>query len=199
MAEHLGDWLRASPDAYCKRSSLNREGLFRWQRSYTSAEIDRLVAVKKPVGQVVSIQVLSRGVSGRVKVVRVVGTEGELLVQREWPIRKLLGTLRSGMFEVEVELDDDQMPVAFHFIGGGWGHGVGLCQIGAVGRAEHGFDYREILSHYYNGAQVFGLYGNLLKPPSPDPSPDPAQSEEIDGVNNQVTGDGGDQAPRPLK
>ena len=71
---------------------------------------------------------LSRGVSGRVRVIRVVGTQGELTVQREWPIRQLFGNLRSGMFVLEIETDDDQMPVAFHFRGGGWGHGVGMCQ-----------------------------------------------------------------------
>jgi peptidoglycan hydrolase-like amidase len=63
------------------------------------------------------------------------------------------------MFVVEVRTDEEQMPVAFHFTGGGWGHGVGMCQVGAIGRAEQGYDYRQILAHYYGGAKVVRLYG----------------------------------------
>ncbi|MBW1809030.1 MAG: SpoIID/LytB domain-containing protein [Deltaproteobacteria bacterium] len=161
VKDNLSKWLSSNPPAFCKVSTLNRKGLFRWTRDISSAQMDKLVAKTKPIGQVVSIQVLSRGVSGRVKVIRVVGTEGDLLVQREWPIRQLFGNLRSGMFEVSIEVDEDQMPKNFKFVGGGWGHGVGLCQIGAVGRAEHGFSYKEILSHYYGGAEVYQLYGKI--------------------------------------
>ena len=157
----LHAWLTVSPPVWCRLSTLNREGLFRWSKVISSEEMDRLVAKVKPIGQVVSIQVLSRGVSGRVKVVRVVGTGGDLLVQREWPVRQLFGNLRSGMFEVEVQFDAEQMPIAFSFHGGGWGHGVGLCQIGAVGMAEHAHDYGQILGHYYGGARVFRLYGAI--------------------------------------
>ncbi len=167
----LHAWLTVSPPAWCRLSTLNREGLYRWNKVIPSKEMDRLVAKVKPVGQVVSIQVLSRGVSGRVKVVRVVGTGGDLLVQREWPVRRLFGNLRSGMFEVEVQFDAEQMPTAFSFRGGGWGHGVGLCQIGAVGMAEHARDYRQILGHYYGGARVFRLYGAIRDPVPGSPAP----------------------------
>jgi stage II sporulation protein D len=159
LEDNLSLWLRSSPPAWCNLATHNKEGIFRWQRTIPSAEMDRLIAKQKPVGQVMAIQILSRGVSGRVKAIRVVGSEGDLVVQREWPIRQLLGNLKSGMFEVGVELDADQMPTNFHFIGGGWGHGVGMCQLGAIGMAEHNHDYRQILSHYYNGAKVFRLYG----------------------------------------
>jgi SpoIID/LytB domain protein len=159
VKKRLSEWLRSSPPAYCNLSTHNREGLFRWQRTISSQEMNRLIAKEKTIGQVMAIQILDRGVSGRVKAIRVVGSEGDLVVQREWPIRKLLGNLRSGMFEVGIELDQDQMPTNFHFIGGGWGHGVGLCQLGAIGMAEHGHDFRQILSHYYGGAKVFRLYG----------------------------------------
>jgi stage II sporulation protein D len=159
LKNHLSEWLRASPPAWCNLSTHNKPDLFRWQRAIPSAEMDRLIAKRKPIGQVMAIQILDRGVSGRVKAIRVVGSEGDLVVQREWPIRQLLGMLKSGMFEVGLELDQDQMPVNFHFIGGGWGHGAGMCQLGAIGMAEHNHDYRQILSHYYNGAKVFRLYG----------------------------------------
>jgi SpoIID/LytB domain protein len=159
VSQKLSEWLRASPPAWCNLSTHNKPGLFRWQRTIPADEMDRLIAKQKPIGQVMAIQILDRGVSGRVKAIRVVGSKGDLVVQREWPIRQLLGMLKSGMFEVGIELDADQMPVNFHFIGGGWGHGVGMCQLGAIGMAEHGHDYRQILSHYYNGAKTFRLYG----------------------------------------
>ncbi len=159
LKNHLSEWLRASPPAWCNLSTHNKPGIFRWQRTISSGEMDRLIARQKPIGQVMAIQILGRGVSGRVKAIRVVGSQGDLVVQREWPVRQLLGNLKSGMFEVGVELDAEQMPRNFHFIGGGWGHGVGMCQQGAIGMAEHNHDYRQILSHYYNGARVFRLYG----------------------------------------
>jgi stage II sporulation protein D len=163
-ADHLHEWLAASPPAYCESSSFSRKNLFRWVRRISAEEIDAMVAKVKPIGNVRSIHVVSRGVSGRVQVVRIEGTSGELIVQREWPVRQLFGNLRSGMFEVTVETDAQQMPVAFVFRGGGFGHGVGMCQIGAIGMAEQGFKYREILAHYYSGSQVFRLYGGADVP-----------------------------------
>lgn len=167
LRRNLGAWLEDEPPAFCKLSSFNREGIYRWTRTIPADEMNRLVAARKPIGQVVSIQVLQRGVSGRVRVVRVVGTAGELIVQREWPVRRLFGNLRSGMFVVDVETDEEQMPAAFRFRGGGWGHGVGMCQTGATGMAEQGYDYRQILAHYYGGARPVRLYGRspaTLKP-----------------------------------
>jgi SpoIID/LytB domain protein len=68
--------------------------------------------------------------------------------------------LNSAMFEVRAEKDAKGRPVAWIFTGGGWGHGVGMCQTGAIGRAEAGQTYKEILSHYYSGAQVARIYGS---------------------------------------
>lgn len=183
-SERLSEWLVASPPAYCRVSSFNRKDIFRWRRTISSANMDRLVSLVKPIGHVVSIQVLSRGISGRVKVVRVVGTEGELVVQGEWPVRQLFGTLKSGMFEVSVETDENQMPIAYRFVGGGWGHGVGMCQIGATGMAEHGFDYRQILAHFYGGARVFRLFGDAAMEARPEPGAEQRQlqSEEERGT-----------------
>ena len=62
-------------------------------------------------------------------------------------------------------VDDDQMVTGFTFKGGGWGHGVGMCQIGATGMAEHGHDYRQVLAHYYGGARVYKLYGTQRRAP----------------------------------
>ncbi len=167
--DHLHEWLAASPPAYCQTSSFGRKNLFRWVRRFSAEQMNTMVAKVKPVGQVKSIQVVSRGVSGRVEVVRIEGALGELIVQREWPVRQLFGNLNSGMFEVTVETDAQQTPVSFVFHGGGVGHGVGMCQIGAIGMAEKGFKYREILAHYYSGSQVFRLYGGALDAPAEEP------------------------------
>ena len=155
----LEEFLEAAPRSYCSISSFARANLFRWERFISTAEMDRLVSKVRPIGHVVSVQVLGRGVSGRVKVVRVVGSEGDLVVQREWPIRQLFGLVKSGMFLVDPINDEEQMVKGFRFRGAGWGHGVGLCQIGATGMAETGHDHHEILAHYYGGATVFRLYG----------------------------------------
>ena len=159
----LTSWLSSAPPAFCGLSSFNRKNLFRWEKRFSVSEISRLVAAVKPIGPVASLQVLERGVSGRAKVLRIVGAEGELVVQRELPIRQLLGNLKSALFEIVVETDEEQMPRAFLFKGGGWGHGVGMCQIGAIGMAERGHGYRGILGHYYGGAEVFRLYGAAAK------------------------------------
>ena len=176
-SRQLGAWLAERPPAYCALSTFNRPGIFRWEKRLTSAELDKLVARTKPIGRVVSIQVLERGVSGRVKVVRIVGTAGELIVQREWPIRQIFGNLKSGMFEVRSELDAEQLPAAFVFTGGGWGHGSGMCQLGAIGMAESGHTYREILAHYYNGAAVVRLYAGAAASPREEPAAPPPAVE----------------------
>ena len=156
----LSRFLGSAPPAFCGLSSFNRKNLFRWEKRFSVSEISSLVAAVKPIGLVASLQVLERGVSGRAKVLRIVGAEGDLVVQRELPIRQLFGNLKSALFEITVETDEEQMPRAFVFKGGGWGHGVGMCQIGAIGMAERGHGYRAILGHYYGGAEVFRLYGS---------------------------------------
>ncbi len=157
--DRLKVFLENPPKSFCRTSSFNRKKIYRWERSIPSEKLDALVAKTQDVGHVVSIQILSRGVSGRVKVVRVVGEKGDLVMQREWPVRKLFGNLKSGMFLVKSLLDAKQNVIGFHFLGGGWGHGVGMCQIGATGMAQQGYDYQQILAHYYGGAEVVRLYG----------------------------------------
>ena len=99
-----------------------------------------------------SLEVTGRGVSGRARALAVVGDAGRAVVEGELRIRRLLGNLPSAMFVVE----RGGGGVVLH--GGGWGHGVGMCQWGAVGRAEAGQGYREILRAYYSGAEVGRLY-----------------------------------------
>jgi len=155
----LRGWLADPPPAWCQQGPLGKSGVFRWRRDIPAEDMDRLVAQVKPLGRVVALQPLERGASGRIKLLRVIGTEGELVVQRELPIRKLLGNLRSALFVVDIEYDEKQMPAVFHILGAGWGHGVGMCQAGAAAMAAAGRDYRAILGHYYGGAEVRRVYG----------------------------------------
>ncbi len=132
---------------------------FRWTSSLKAAELDRLVAARFPdLGPVQALQVLSRGVSGRARDLRVEGRRGHVVVERELPIRRLLGGLKSGLFVVDVERDASGAPRSFTFRGGGFGHGVGMSQVGAIGMAEAGRRYAEILAHYYGGAGPRKVY-----------------------------------------
>jgi len=99
-----------------------------------------------------------RGPGGRVVSLQLVGSKSSESIVHELPIRQLFGNLNSGAFVVELERAASGDITLATFRGGGWGHGVGMCQIGAIGRAEAGHGYRQILAHYYNGATVQQLY-----------------------------------------
>lgn len=156
-AENLATWLDSSPPTYCARSSLTQAGKFRWtQRLGAKALAD--VGRKLGVGPLVSIQVLGRGRGGRVTGVRVRGVEGQQDVLRELPVRRLFNNLNSGAFQLKVESDANGVLTLAEFKGAGWGHGVGMCQMGAIGRAEAGQSAAEILRFYYSGAELSKLY-----------------------------------------
>jgi len=132
---------------------------YRWEVELSAARVDELVAKRFPaVGRVLELQVVRRGHSGRIKQLDVVGSAGSATVHWELPVRRLLGGLKSGLFVVDVARDRRRRPRRFTFRGAGFGHGVGMCQIGAIGRAEAGQDYRTILEHYYHGARVQRIY-----------------------------------------
>jgi SpoIID/LytB domain protein len=147
----LRRFLEDPPRAYCARPRAARADRFRWERRFGPADLDARAA-PLGVGRVRSIEVRGRGVSGRARVLHVEGDAGEADVTGELRIRRLLGNLPSAMFVVEREGRDHVLH------GGGWGHGAGMCQWGAVGRAEAGQDYREILRAYYAGAEVARIY-----------------------------------------
>jgi SpoIID/LytB domain protein len=147
----LRAFLAAAPEAYCRRPAAARKDRFRWERRLSSGDLDRLAA-PLGVGHVTRIAVGARGVSGRARVLEVQGEAGRAEVSGELRIRRLLGNLPSAMFVVDGEGG------ATVLRGGGWGHGAGMCQWGAVGRAEAGQGYREILRAYYSGAEVARVY-----------------------------------------
>ena len=120
---------------------------YRWTEEYGRKELAELIARRSghDLGDIVSMEPLERGESGRIYKLKVKGTEKTLIVGKELEIRRILSEshLKSSAFEVEMTPDK----VILH--GSGWGHGVGLCQIGAAVMASKGYSYRQILEHYY--------------------------------------------------
>jgi stage II sporulation protein D len=145
-------FVRLNPvPSYCALSGLARPDKVRWQRSFTQAEVDELCAPLR-VGRVRAMAVEGRGVSGRARALRIEGSKGTAKVYGELPIRRLFKNLNSGMFVV------DRAGGAWSFTGGGWGHGSGMCQTGAIGRAQRGASYSAILGWYYSGAAPVRIY-----------------------------------------
>ena len=123
-----------------------------WTVQYTTDELSELVRTLTGIdfGTIVALEAVERGPSGRIKYLRITGTLREEVIGKELAIRKALSSshLKSSAFEIE------KSPDGFVLKGRGWGHGVGLCQIGAAAMAAQGYDYRQILSHYYVGAEI---------------------------------------------
>jgi stage II sporulation protein D len=147
----LASFLSSAPASWCSRAPGARPDRYRWERRLTPAELDGLVS-SLGVGTVRELTVTSRGVSGRAVTLRVSGAKGDAAVRGELRIRRLLGNLPSAMFLVSRDGD------AWILRGGGWGHGAGMCQWGAIGRAAAGQDYRRILGAYFSGAEVARIY-----------------------------------------
>ena len=104
---------------------------------------------------------MERGKSGRISKLLIVGTERSFTIGKELEIRRALSDshLYSSAFVVDrKDIGSDGVPQRFELTGAGWGHGVGLCQIGAAVMGEKGFDYRQILLHYYRNAEIKDIY-----------------------------------------
>lgn len=135
---------------------------YRWTEEYDRDSLGMLIERRSGfrVGTVMSVEALERGDSGRICKLRITGSENTLIVGKELEIRRILSDthLKSSAFEA-VYLDSDGMPAAsgwtvLRLEGAGWGHGVGLCQIGAAVMASEGYTYKEILEHYYPGTTL---------------------------------------------
>ncbi len=135
------------------RTSFGRSSRFyRWMVRKDQEELSRTVNGRERIGQVLDLRPKRFGKSGRVVELEIVGTEQTKLV-KGLAIRRWLG-LRENLFYIDKQLGREGSPSAWVFTGGGWGHGVGLCQVGAFGMASAGYTYREILGHYYPGTQI---------------------------------------------
>ena len=168
-------WIRTSPDSFCNTTDkdilsqvLNdydqeTTDFYRWRVDYTQEEISQLINSKLNIdfGQIVDLIPVERGKSARLCQLKIVGTKQTLTIGKELEIRRALSPshLYSSAFVVDKEdVNAEGIPALFHIIGCGWGHGVGLCQIGAAVMGEKGYNYDQILAHYYPGADLKELY-----------------------------------------
>lgn len=169
------EWIRTSPDSFCNTSDKNilsqvlndydqeTTDFYRWRVDYTQEEISQLINSKLNIdfGQIIDLIPIERGKSARLCQLKIVGTKQTLTIGKELEIRRALSPshLYSSAFVVDKEdVNAEGIPALFHIIGCGWGHGVGLCQIGAAVMGEKGYNYDQILAHYYPGADLKELY-----------------------------------------
>ncbi len=154
----LRAWLATEPDVWCAPS---KDGIpdwakknFRWERTFTAEETSKAVASVRDIGTVVDIVPVERGVSGRLTRVEFVGSEGRVEVGPELKIRTLFAPpLKSAAFVVDAEGPEGH-PDQFTLSGAGYGHGVGMCQTGAMARAAAGQTYAQILTAYYPEVEI---------------------------------------------
>jgi SpoIID/LytB domain protein len=167
-------WIRSNPNAYCNTNDprilsqilidFDREtnNFFRWNVEYTQEEISGIIKEKSGIdfGRIKDLIPLIRGYSGRIIRLAIVGEKKEIIIGKELEIRKTLSKshLYSSAFFVEKKNIAAGFPQSFILHGAGWGHGVGLCQIGAAVMGEKGYKFDEILIHYFNGAKIQKIY-----------------------------------------
>lgn len=168
-------WIRSNPPAFCNTTDkkilsqvLNdydqeTADFYRWKVTLTQEKLKQLLdeKLKMNFGDILDLQAEERGKSGRISKLRIVGTEKTFVIGKELEIRRALSDthLYSSAFVVDrCDIDENGIPQRFDIIGAGWGHGVGLCQIGAAVMGEEGFDYDAILLHYYQGAEIKKVY-----------------------------------------
>lgn len=167
-------WIRQSPEAFCNTTDkkvlaqvLNNydqetTDFYRWKEEYTQAEISELLARRSGIdfGEIVDLVPVKRGESARLIELKIIGTKQTITVGKELEIRKWLSNshLYSSAFVVDKFDLTDGIPQKFVLTGAGWGHGVGLCQIGAAVMGEKGYTYDEILMHYFRNSELKKIY-----------------------------------------
>ena len=175
-------WIRTSPVAFCNTQDekilsqvLNNydqetADFYRWKVCYSQQELSELIHKRSGIdfGKIIDLIPIERGTSGRLVRLKIVGTLRTLTIGKELEIRRTLSTshLYSSAFVVDKEYkeeyreckEEQEIPSRFTLTGAGWGHGVGLCQIGAAVMGEQGYKYEEILSHYYPGSTIERQY-----------------------------------------
>ena len=173
--DNAAEWILSSPSAFCNTTDpeilsqvLNdydqeTKDFYRWKVEYTQDELAELIHKRTGIdyGRILDLQPVARGTSGRLYRLRIVGEKCERIIGKELTIRYTLSPscLYSSAFVVEKHDTDDQgYPAKFVLRGAGWGHGVGLCQIGAAVMGAKGYDYKQILLHYFVGASIEKRY-----------------------------------------
>jgi len=176
IEEEADRWIRTAPASFCNTTDtkilsqvLNNydqetTDFYRWKVSYTQAELSALILKRSGIdfGDIVDLVPVQRGTSARLVKLKIIGTKRTMIIGKELEIRRTLSTshLYSSAFVVDKSYAKDSatLPVRFDLIGAGWGHGVGLCQIGAAVMGEQGYAYDKILLHYYVDASISTLY-----------------------------------------
>ncbi|MCC8096437.1 MAG: SpoIID/LytB domain-containing protein [Tannerellaceae bacterium] len=167
-------WIQESPNAFCLTNNkailsqvLNNydqetTDFYRWETTYSQEELSELICRKsgKDLGDILDLIPLERGTSGRIQKLKIVGSKQTFTIGKELEIRRTLSEshLYSSAFIVEKHNVEDKVPGQFIFKGAGWGHGVGLCQIGAAVMGNKGYTYKEILSHYFKQSEIEKRY-----------------------------------------
>jgi peptidoglycan hydrolase-like amidase len=131
---------------------------YRWEKSFTGKEFSRMCDESYNTGRVKDIYVVKRTPSGRVAKLSIVGVDRTATIGRELEIRRALGDIYSDMFALVKQVGPDGLLESLQVLGGGFGHGVGMCQMGALAMARMGYNYRQILAHYYNDVKIRRLY-----------------------------------------
>ena len=174
IEENAEKWIRNTPPAFCNTSDkkilaqvLNNydqetTDFYRWKVEYNQREISELIKRKSGIdfGKIIDLIPVKRGESGRLIELKIVGTKQTIIVGKELEIRKWLSDshLYSSAFVVDKYDIVEEIPQKFVLTGAGWGHGVGLCQIGAAVMGEKGYKYDEILLHYFKNAELKYIY-----------------------------------------
>ena len=168
-------WIRSNPPAFCNTTDkkilsqvLNdydqeTADFYRWKVTYSQEKLQQLFEekLKMNFGAILDMKAVERGKSGRISKLQIIGTEKTFTIGKELEIRRALSDthLYSSAFVVDkYDKDEQGVPQRFEILGAGWGHGVGLCQIGAAVMGEQGYAYNDILLHYYQGAEIKQLY-----------------------------------------
>ena len=175
VEENARQWIMTRPEAHCNTADaeilsqvLNNydqetKDFYRWEVKYTQEEISKLVRERSGMdyGDILDLIPVARGTSGRLYKLKIVGSKKTLTIGKELEIRRTLSPshLYSSAFVVEKgKIDAEGRPSTFTLKGAGWGHGVGLCQIGAAVMGAKGYNYEQILAHYFPGATLPYLY-----------------------------------------
>lgn len=173
--EEAEKWIRFNPPAFCNTqdkkilsevlNDYDQEtvNFYRWNETLSQEKLQQLIAdkLKMDLGAILDMKAVERGKSGRISKLQIIGTEKTFTIGKELEIRRTLSDshLLSSAFVVDkYDKDEQGVPQRFELIGAGWGHGVGLCQIGAAVMGEQGYHYDAILLHYYQGAEIKKLY-----------------------------------------
>ncbi len=173
--ENARRWILSRPSAFCENvtadvmrqvlNSYDQEtpDFYRWSVEYEQSELKEIIKERSGIdfGEILDLQPLTRGTSGRISRLRIVGSRRTMIVGKELEIRRWLSKshLYSSAFVAEMfDKNDSGVPQRIVLHGAGWGHGVGLCQIGAAVMGERGYGYKDILMHYFKGAELKRLY-----------------------------------------